>query len=325
MQLNILTKNAYVMLTEDLNVNIEKYAESEVWIDEYFSSKSMDRYYRFTGISVPDFELEIGGPETDADNARILYEALKDTLNPRIASDARLWLYLTHKTFYSYMVRRWPVQNTDGTEESEKNEKSVSRKQKIYNKINERYFFGSSNGKAFVRQGIARLYWSAALTYDENNSDPYEMTRFLLNNQDLLVATTERSLARNKNFLLAVLKVLRDYGPLNRADIRAYLAEVNRACGTGILDALSSDHAYELCEQCLNYVMSLPAVKKGSRIKGKNLEDGDIITLNAASKGVYSGDVLMQTSPKSIIGLRTGKRFSYGKHKTKVKIIEVQN
>lgn len=323
MQLNIFKKMQLNQLIADLPQNIEKYTEDNVWINDYFSNKSMDNYFRSTGLSVPDFDLVIGGSDTDAQNAQTMYDALRDVLNPRFASDLRLWAYLAHKTFYSYMVKRWPVYSSDETDETEEN---ASKKQKILDRIKTRYFFGASNGKAFVRQGISRLYWSAALTYDENNSNPYEMTQYLLDkDQDRFVAVTERTLARNKTFLLAALKVLKNYGNVKRFDTRAYFAEINRTCGIELLDALSPNNAYDLCERCLNYVMSLPTVQKESFIKAKEIDSGKIIQLNAASKGVYLGKSLIQTSPKSIIGLKIGNRFFFGKHKIKLKIVEVKN
>lgn len=322
MQLNIFKRMPLEQLVAEIPNNIEKYTDENIWIDDYFSSKSMDNYYQTTGLLVPDFDLKTGGAETDADNAQAMYEALKDTLNPRLASDIRLWAYLAHKTFYPYMVKRWPIQIPDVTDETDKD---ASKKQKILDRVKSRYFFGASNGKAFVRQGIARLYWSAALTYDESNSDPYEMTRYLLDkDQDRFVAATERTLARNKTFLLAALKVLKTFGKISRTDTRSYFSEINRACGTELLDALSSNNAYDLCEKCLDYVMSLPSIKKGSTIKAKEIDSGKVILLNAAPKGVYLGKSLLDTVPKSIIGMKLGNRFSYGKHKTRIKVVGVE-
>lgn len=320
MQLNILKTKALEQLKSDISYNIEKYADEHQWIDEYFSEKEMENYYRPTGLAVPDVELKVGGPETDAENAAALYETLKDVLNPRLASDLRLWAYLTHKEFYTYMVKRWPIEISDVTDE---NDEGDSGKQKQYSRINTRYFFGASNGKAFVRQGIARLYWSAMLTYDENNSDPYEMTEYFLGKQDCFVAATERTLARNKIFLLQALKVLKKYGEINRTDTRAYFAEINRTCGIEVLDALSESNAYDLCARCLDYVVSLPAIKVGSKIKVQNIETGQIIPLTFATDGTHLGKSLVKTSPKSIRGLKPGNQFIYGK--TKVKVVSVDN
>ena len=261
MQLYILKKKALEDLKSDISANMEKYADAKEntdvhpWIDDYFEKKEGENYsyYRPTGLAVPDVELKLGGAETDAENAILLYDALRGELNLRRASDLRLWAYLTHKVFYAYMVKRWAITLSDVTDE---NTRGASSKQKLYGKINSRYFFGASNGKAFVRQGISRLFWGAMLTYDENNSDPYEMTKYIFEDQDRFVATTERTLARNKIFLIQALKVLKENGQINRQDTRAYFAEINRSCGIEVLDALSKENAHDLCEKCLEYVLS---------------------------------------------------------------------
>jgi len=315
MQLNIFKKSALAQLQADIQLNMGRYSENEEWIDEYFAERIEGQYYRSTGMAVADIDLKIGGPETDADNAIILYEALKDTLNPRIASDLRLWAYLTHKDFYKYMVTRWQIAKPDPTDESEE---GASKTKKIYDRINNRYFFGASNGKAFVRQGISRLYWSAYLTYDPSNSDPYEMTRYFLDKQDCFVASTERTLARNHSFLIEALRVLKDKGDINRLDTRAYFAEVNKACGIEILDSLSKTNAYDLCEKSLEYVMNLPAVANGSKIKAMDLGSGKIIGFTENEKGTYLGKTLIRTSPKNIKGLRLGNRFTSDKNRFKL-------
>lgn len=322
MQLYILRNNALQKLITDIGANIKNYSNGNIWVDKYFATEYDSRYYRETGISIPDIELKIGGSETDADNAELLYQELKDVLYPRLASDLRLWAYLTHKDFYPYMVTRWKITNPDITDETDNN---ASGLKKQFDRIRTRYFFGASNGKAFVRQGIARLYWSAALTYDPDNSDPYEMTRYFLNKQDCFVAATERTLARNKTFLLEALRVLKEVGNINRLDTRAYFAELNRACGIELLDSLSSDNAYDLCRHCLDYVISLPAIKTGSMIKIKNINSGQIMPVSVRKEGLYLGKSLLNTKPKNLKGYRLGSTFTYGNNKTRAKIVEINN
>ena len=67
----------------------------------------------------------------------------------------------------------------------------------------------------YVRHGIARLYWSVYLTYDENNDNPYEYTELLFNKQDVLVNIGERSYGRNKTIALAAMKELKKYPQLS--------------------------------------------------------------------------------------------------------------
>ena len=103
----------------------------------------------------------------------------------------------------------WAIDETDDEEaETEKNKRTTV--EKAISRVGTRYFFKASKGKAFVRQGIARLYWSAYLTYDESNpsGNPYEYTEYFFSKQDIFTSITERSYARNKVLLLAALRKL---------------------------------------------------------------------------------------------------------------------
>lgn len=320
MQLNIFTKAALEQLTSDMYLNTKKYLCEEEWLENYFRDQSVDRYCRDTGIAVPDFELLQGGPENDAANARTIYEKMKGSINPRMASDLRLWGLLAHREFYSYMVNRWTSHKYSDAYDDIEGGATIDRE---YGAIKDRFFFGASNGKAFVRQGIARLYWGAYLTYDERNgSDPYELTDYIFSKQDLFGAATERLLGRNKTFLLASLKTLKQTGDISRQDIRDYYAAINRTCGIEILESLSEERALELCKKCLDDVMSLPKVRKDSKVKVRYIDSGKDMLIIANSKGATIGKSSVRTSPQSIIGYRPGKRFSVGDKKVKVIAID---
>ena len=315
MQIKIMKRKAISQLIADIPSNVEKYAKETGWLESYMISKGIEFYTVPTGIVIPDVELKNGGPETDAENSELLYESLKDVITTRQASDLRLWAYLAHVEFSDYMSERWSVDVADKEDEEDE---GGGQTNKLVNRIKTRYFFGASNGKAFVRQGIARLYWSAFLTYDDDNSDPYEYTKFFLGKQDVFVAATERTLARNKVFLLESLKVLKDAGNINRADTRAYFAEVNRACGLTVLDALSSEKAKELCEGCMDYILSLPKMDVGKEFKAEYVDSGVSFKGIVNSEGITCLGVKMKTVPKKITGLRVGERFKLNKKTVKI-------
>lgn len=247
MIINFMKNDALDMLDSDIPKNIANYNSKEKWIDQYFEEKGYGSYSFSTGIMVPDVELTIGDSKTDYENAVKLYDSFKHQLNPVQASDLRLWSYLAHNTYWDYMRTRWAIDMA-----SEEDEDDVG-KDKIVSRIGSRYFFKASKGKAFVRQGIARLYWSAYLTYDESNPDnPYEMTEYFLSKQDIFTVSTERSLARNKELLLAALKVLKQNGDLKRAEIRSYFLNLNQAGGVVVFDSLSKEDALELAKRTLD-------------------------------------------------------------------------
>ena len=171
-----------------------------------------------------------------------MYEALQGHINLVQASDLRLWAYMAHKQHWDYMHTRWKIDLPDDEDEMEENDTKKSSTDKTIDRIGTRYFFKASKGKAFVRHGIARLYWSVYLTYDENNENgnPYEYTEYFFSKQDIFTSITERSYARNKVLVLAALKELKKNSELSRTEVRAFLAKLNQAGAITVLDFLDN-------------------------------------------------------------------------------------
>ena len=158
MHLYFMKQKALDTLQKEVPDILKEYKSEDSWADRYFDEKGMPLFYFDTGIDVDDYELVVGGPETDCQNARIIFEVYKDKINPLQASDLRLWAYLAHVKHWKYMTKRWKIDVPDDEEEQEQEGKSP--KEKTIDRVKSRYFFGDSRGKAFVRQGIARLFWS---------------------------------------------------------------------------------------------------------------------------------------------------------------------
>ena len=174
MKIYFMKQKALDSLQAEVADNLNKYQSSSFWMDEHFINQNMPKYYFDTGIEVADYQLISGGPETDFQNAKIVFEAFKNKLNPVQASDLRLWAYLAHVQHWEYMSHRWKIDIPDEEDDEGSEEGKKSPREKMIDRVKTRYFFGDSRGKAFVRQGIARLYWSAYLTYDDTNDNPYE-------------------------------------------------------------------------------------------------------------------------------------------------------
>ena len=313
MKLYFMKQKALDSLQKDIADNIEKYQSAPQWIDQYFVDKEAPKYYFDTGIEVPDYQLIIGGPETDFLNARIVFEAFKDKLNPLQASDLRLWAYLAHVEHWDYMQNRWKIDAPD-EEGDESDDGKKSPRDKAVDRVKTRYFFGASRGKAFVRQGIARLFWSAYLTYDEENDNPYEYTEFFFSKQDIFTSITERSYARNKVLILAALKVLKKNPELSRSDIRLFLAKLNQAGAITVLDFLDSDQAGRLCAKVMEEVLQVPCIEEGSVFKAINNSTGKEYehTLKVVNgKTVIPGKLLPPTiKPKNLIGKKEGSKIT---------------
>lgn len=352
MIINFMKNDALDMLTSDIPNNTSLYNSNEKWLDQYFEEKGFGSYYFSSGIMVPDVELTVGDSKTDFENAVKIFEAFKGQLNPVQASDLRLWSFLAHNTYWDYMRKRWAIDTASEEDEDD------SGKDKIVSRIGSRYFYKASKGKAFVRQGISRLYWSAFLTYDEDNKEnPYEMTEYFLSKQDIFTVSTERSLARYKTLLLAALKVLKEQGDLKRSLIRSYFLNLNQAGGIIVFDSLSKQDAYDLAKKTLDELLvresenmensietqtsadATNEVDSGinsleETIKEKEAEKGSIIKRvvrgskviikNVKSNTripVVAGKSKFQTKP-DLIGLKCGDTFKIRKDSWMIESIE---
>ena len=318
MKVYFLKQKALDMLQEDIADNLNKYNETVAWVDQYYISKDKPNYYFDTGIEVPDYQLLIGGPETDFHNAQIIYEAFSNKINPVQASDLRLWAYLAHLQHWDYMSTRWKIDIPDEEDEEQGDDEAGDSPgktpvEKAIDRIGSRYFFKASRGKAFVRQGIARLYWSAYLTYDKENEsgNPYEYTEFFFNKQDVFTSITERSYARNKVLLLAALKELKKKPSLKRESIRLFLAKLNQAGAITVLDYLDKDQAESLCKDVMMEILNSSSLKEGSHFRAVNEITGKAfgseLVINNGQVTALGRTII--TKPRRLIGKLEGSKF----------------
>lgn len=311
MKVYYMKEKALDSLQKDVEANLEKYQSGTRWIDQYFIEEETPKYYFDTGIEVPDYELVIGGPETDFQNAKILFEAFKGKLNPVQASDLRLWAYLAHVQHWDYMCNRWKINVPDEDEEPDDGEKTL--REKAIERVKNRYFFGSLS-KDRVRHGIARLYWSVYLTYDEDNDNPYEYTELLFSDQDILVNIGERSYGRNRTIALAAMKELKQHPNLSRDDKRLFFAKLNQAGAITVLDFLDEKQAGDLCSRLMFEVKQIPCLKEGSTFRAFNDLTGKeydhqfkIVKGNATVPGkIWRTKV----KPQKLIGKREGAKIT---------------
>lgn len=118
MKIYFMKQKALDSLQAEVADNLNKYQSSSFWMDEHFINQNMPKYYFDTGIEVADYQLISGGPETDFQNAKIVFEAFKNKLNPVQASDLRLWAYLAHVQHWEYMSHRWKIDIPDEEDDS---------------------------------------------------------------------------------------------------------------------------------------------------------------------------------------------------------------
>ncbi len=197
--------------------------DSSDWLAKEFEGPVfMDTKY----TDIPDFALDMSHDQaksflTDATNVERLYGNLK-FLSESQASDERLWAGLCFGPFWNYVRYRWKINKE--------------------NDVKNHFLFGYGPRRSLTRNALARLWWIGKLTYDENRTDPWELTRFVCESNDYILHILERNTSNNpviiRAFLDAVLEA-RNKGLKIDTNIVAELAKyLNLLGGIYILDCL---------------------------------------------------------------------------------------
>jgi hypothetical protein len=229
---SFMREAALERLRQNITPNATRYSAGEPWLSDYFGAET---WYMQSSIDLPEaasLQPPSGKPADllDLENTKTVYGALHH-LSPIQAADERLWVYLSHVTYWDYMRKRWGVEQYAG-------------KPRFAEIVQERYFFMPDRPRALIRNGIARLWWYGYTTYDDERGDPFELTAVLLKNLDVAQSVLERAFSRSRTLTRAMLSVLLErekagtpfYDREKVRNLAKYLVQVG---GVTILDTLS--------------------------------------------------------------------------------------
>jgi hypothetical protein len=210
--------------------HVDKYTGSSSWIEGISAGQRYSFESQQQVGSPPQLKGTEGDVEKfDSENARRIFEWV-GPIAPALAMEERMWAYLTHVTFADYMHLRWPVTKAST--------------------IHRRYLFEGRSFDSLSHNGIARLWWAAALTRDAERSNPFELTDVLFHRQDIQVALLERSLGKCRAVRTGVLDFIRANKEwLARESfgrrIQLLVKELNMFGGVVLLDALTPSEIAE--------------------------------------------------------------------------------
>lgn len=234
MKLLYFKENAVdVLKKQDLAVNIKYYCGHNEWLEKKYLNQNF--LLEFSKVRVPDFSLKMeNGINDDFDNMITMYENLK-FLTDSQASDERLWAGMSHTIFWDYMQQRWPM---------------PTNKEKRNSHILNNYFFWNST-KAVFLNGLSRLWWYARFTYDETLKNPYELTKYICDNDinGKIFPLLSCAFVNNKEVFKNIIKAIKKYEEdtntkLSRDQFGKLKTYLHRLSGRVFIDELSSEDIY---------------------------------------------------------------------------------
>jgi len=242
MTLTIFKETFVNTLRGSVDPNLSRYAEDNSWVSE-LGIKSQRELETSVELKAPLELLEpANGDLKDIENAIRVHKALPH-LTPLQARDPRLWTRLAHVENWPYMRKRWAV------------EKHIKDKGRATRFIESRYFVTQAQSRALLRNGIARLWWTAKVSHDPARDNPYELAAVLLSTLDITQQILERGIGRAPAVLMGFLEFLNRHkelllagGDENRTRIRRLAKFLNMHGGVCILDSLSQPQIMELLE-----------------------------------------------------------------------------
>jgi hypothetical protein len=249
----IIFKTTFVnSLRGSARANLRRYTEADSWTSELGvrSQREMETSLELKG---PFELLEPSNDDLkDIENAIRIHKALPH-LTPLQARDPRLWTRLTHVESWAYMRKRWPV------------EKHMQDEARATRFVESRYFVTQAQSRALLRNGIARLWWTAKVSYDAARDNPYELAAVLLSTLDITQQILERGIGRAPTVLMGFLEFLNrnrelllSGGDVNRVRIRKLAKFLNMHGGVCILDSLSQPQIMALLEAELTRIHPTP-------------------------------------------------------------------
>ncbi|MBO4905837.1 MAG: hypothetical protein J5486_02225 [Bacteroidaceae bacterium] len=248
MELQKIFRSSYAsQLRDDVkqNIGIERWHGESFPFDE-------SKLLVMSDVNHPDGLLEKMDARNDMESAIALYEAYPN-LTPFIATYAPFWESLAHMDLFEYVRNRWP-----------KAKESESKY------VLDHWFLSSGVG----RHALANLWWTVRMSLQEEESNPYELTRVYFNisaeirTRRLLVS----SLGRNRNSTIGILKFYRDYKELLFDNAGTYklmyiMKYFNMLGGVKMLCYLPSSFFYNELEKIIDRI---DIVKGRSDVQGRD-------------------------------------------------------
>ncbi len=225
-------------LLREIKDNLDRYRSGS--FDYLLSDESN---FIATSIEVNDGEISKVACSSDNQNevqcCLGLYKSLPG-LDPYLARDERLWVYLTHTLLLDYSRTRWPIPKDDA--------RAISHIQK--------HFFASGSRGVERDNAASRLWWMASICSKvEGMSLEKALTAFLFQS-DVRANIIERpTTSQNVVLLSSVVKKLDeslqgDKALYERETFRSVMKDLNLQGGIKLLEALDPKEVERIVVKC---------------------------------------------------------------------------
>ncbi|WP_406617291.1 DUF6339 family protein [Mycoplasmopsis adleri] len=226
-KIRLLSDDSFIFMKKKIKMICEKIKTEETnkWIYEIFP----ENLFTERSYEIEDFQLEKNPEEKNKtisfNNSIKLYEHL-NKLPKYILSDIRFWLWLTLDKFYSVAKEMIPI-NDETT---------------ILNMwMGER---GKRRGLMF--NVLARCYYRVALSVNNSSSNPYELSKWVIENPLRYRNLTWRSFSSNEHLVRGILKgekrAVEANNNIENNDIYPEIAKyVSKIGSVRLLDAFSEE------------------------------------------------------------------------------------
>jgi len=227
MKIKFLPENTLILLKENIDYNVEKYRlEDNDWICKFTETTNP-----FAQSNIEFIFSELNPNDSEITNIKKLFLSLKHLTRSQ-ASDERLWAGLSHDFFWKFMIKRWDLNR--------------NKRGEMIQYIKKNYFFAHGKTRSLMTNGLARYWWIAKLTFNENLNDPFTLTEYIskdINGRGFPLFGSNFS--NNKNVLfpfLFHLKKYEDSNPnLSREQFLELIKEMNLYGGKYLLDTLNEE------------------------------------------------------------------------------------
>lgn len=230
MNVRLLKYNTVRSLWDAISENLDLYREGDFgWLDAD-ASQYIETGFKLDAKALSG--LTVSGDDSEVQSAIAMGHAFP-CLTPYLASDPRLWVYVTHVLCLPYARARWPI--------PQENDEGVAVRHV------QRHFFGQGRRGIERDNAASRLWWHYHLCERVDRLDVRSSLRAFLYKSDVRANIVEHpTVCQNRSVFNAIIERLHEslvggQTLFERKVFRELMKEINLAGGDLLLETLTPE------------------------------------------------------------------------------------